>query len=372
MEAAGKNGRRANCGALIIMRDALLFMALMMCFTLLYRISPALFFGPAHVRASGNVLEAAVSAAAAAQPSVLLPTADAATDTAIGSGTAAVSKAALVDEASAAAMAEALQSTAVPQTAPAINEPTGPVGDFSAAFPTTDTGVNALHSYQSDSLRISINKIAENGVTYFVADVWIKNIECFKTALAKGEYGRNIHEMPAKIAADNGVRFAVSGDYYGARDKGIVVRNGQLYRDVMNDDVCVLRTDGTLCAYSASEFSSLQSLDKTVWQAWAFGPTLVRDGAACDISSSKIKVKNPRCAIGFYEPGHYCFLVVDGRQDGYSSGMSLTELTDAFVSMGCKTAYNLDGGATAMMVFDGQVVNHPTNGGRASSDIICF
>ena len=81
---------------------------------------------------------------------------------------------------------------------------------------------------------------------------------------------------------------------------------------------------------------------------------------------------NPRAAIGYFAPGHYCFVVVDGRQKGYSEGMSLDELASTLASLGCQTAYNLDGGATAMMVFQGKLVNQPTNGGRTSSDIICF
>lgn len=178
--------------------------------------------------------------------------------------------------------------------------------------------------------------------------------------------------MPLKIADEQKAVFAVSGDYYGAREDGIVVRNGQLYRDVMSDDICVLRRDGTMCVYPRGAFSALDDVNDSIWQAWAFGPALVQNGAVCDTSSSKIKVKNPRCAIGYYAPGHYCFIVVDGRQSGYSEGMTLTALANTFASLGCETAYNLDGGATAMMVFEGVLVNHPTNGGRASSDIICF
>ena len=124
--------------------------------------------------------------------------------------------------------------------------------------------------------------------------------------------------------------------------------------------------------YRKGSVSALDILNSTVWQAWAFGPALVSDGAVCDTSSSKIKVKNPRCAIGYYEPGHYCFIVVDGRQSGYSEGMTLDELANTFAALGCRTAYNLDGGATAMMVFDGKVISQPTKGGRTSSDIICF
>jgi uncharacterized protein YigE (DUF2233 family) len=244
-------------------------------------------------------------------------------------------------------------------------------GDFSSVFPSADTGNGALLSYQSDTLRVAITKTQANEVTYFVADVWVKNIEAFHTAFAGGKYGGG-HDLPLNIAKDNNAVFAVSGDYYGAREEGAVVRNGVLYRDVMSSDVCVLKTDGTLQVYHKGSFSALDTLNDTVWQAWAFGPALVENGAASDTSSSKVKVKNPRSAIGYYEPGHYCFIVADGRQKDYSVGMTLDELANVFASLGCKTAYNLDGGATAMMIFKGAVVNQPTNGGRSSSDIICF
>ena len=245
-------------------------------------------------------------------------------------------------------------------------------GDFSASFPTGDTGADALYSYQGDTVRIAITRVSENSVTYFVADVWVKNIDAFHTALAKGTYGRGFHEMPLKIANDNHAVFAISGDYYGAREQGVVVRDGVLYRDAMGEDVCILKTDGTFNVYGKGSFSALAMLDHTVWQAWAFGPALVENGAVCDTSGSKIKVKNPRSAIGYYEPGHYCFIVADGRQSGYSEGMTLDELARAFASLGCMSAYNLDGGATAMMVFQGAVVSQPANGGRSSSDIIYF
>lgn len=245
-------------------------------------------------------------------------------------------------------------------------------GDFSATFPAEDTGVGALLSYQSDTLRIAINQVEESGTTYFVADVWVKNIQSFQTALAKDSYGRGLRELPLDMAKHNDAIFAVSGDYYGARETGVVVRNGVLYRDVMSDDVCILKNDGTLKIYSKDAFSAFHDLDETVWQAWAFGPALVENGKVSDTSGSNISVKNPRCAIGYYAPGHYCIIVVDGRQSGYSDGMTLDELAKTFAALGCETAYNLDGGTSAMMIFQGKLVSHPVDGGRSSSDIVYF
>lgn len=267
-----------------------------------------------------------------------------------------------------------LTDAAVQQADP-VQEPTPKpttVGDFSAAFPSYDTGKDALYSYQDDEMRIAINQVQENDITYFIADVWVKNIQTFRTAFANGQYGTGIHQEPWKIAVANDAILAVTGDYYGARSKGVVIRNGDLYRDSTNGDVCVLYADGVMETYLENDFSVMDAIDNKAWQAWSFGPQLLDNGQAIAEFSDAISGKNPRSAIGYYEPGHYCFIVVDGRQPGYSQGMTLAELSQVFAELGCKSAYNLDGGATAQMIYLGNVINKPYNGGRQSSDIICF
>lgn len=342
-------------GPLIIVRDVLIFLMCVLIITLVYVVAPRIF---STSNSTNTVDSSGAQVLAQSSADSLTPQ----TETPQESDAMA---------ANVSAAAETPPPTPDPTPSPTPDTPARH-GDFSATFPSTDTGAGALYSYQSDTAKIAIQKVQSNGTTYYVADVWVKNIDAFHTALAKDSYGRGFHEMPLKIANDHQAVFAVSGDYYGAREQGVVVREGVLYRDVMGDDVCILRRDGTMNIYQKSEFNALEMLNDSVWQAWAFGPALVENGVACDTSNSKIKVKNPRGAIGYYEPGHYCFIVVDGRQSGYSDGMTLDELANTFVSLGCTTAYNLDGGATAMMVFQGKVISQPTNGGRSSSDIIYF
>lgn len=257
---------------------------------------------------------------------------------------------------------------------PAASPTATPVpGDFSASFPAADTSTNALYSYQTDSVKIAITRVQENGVTYFVADVYVKNIEALRTAFAKGKYGKNIYDFPLTTANDNKAVFAVTGDYYSARSKGIVVRNGTLYRDVANTDVCVLYTDGEMKTYDSANFNLADAVARGIWQAWSFGPPLLdENGGKLSEFNSSLTDRHPRSAIGYYAPGHYCFVVVDGRQKDYSVGMTLTELSALFESLGCKQAYNFDGGATAVMIFQGNVINQPYKGGRESGDIIYF
>ncbi len=266
---------------------------------------------------------------------------------------------ALVEPVPTQAVAEAPVVTAAP-------------GDFSASFPTEDTGVGALYSYQGDALKIAIRMVQANDVTYYVADVYVKNISAFKTAFAKQQFGSGIHQEPLQMASANNAILALTGDYCNARNQGVVIRNGDLYRDSVNSDVCVLYADGVMETYREADFRVQDAIDRGAWQAWSFGPALMENGQAITVFDSSIQRKNPRNAIGYYAPGHYCFLTVDGRQDGYSIGMTLKELSAVFADLGCQSAFNLDGGATAEMIFQGQLVNKPYHGGRQSGDIIYF
>ena len=88
----------------------------------------------------------------------------------------------------------------------------------------------------------------------------------------------------------------------------------------------------------------------------------------------RAKASNPRTAIGIIDDLHYVFVVSDGRTNE-SEGLSLYELAGFFQQIGVKTAYNLDGGGSSTMVFNGEVINNPTTSGssikeRSISDII--
>ena len=81
----------------------------------------------------------------------------------------------------------------------------------------------------------------------------------------------------------------------------------------------------------------------------------------------KAKASNPRTAIGIIDALHYLFVVSDGRTSE-SAGLSLYELAAFMQSLGAETAYNLDGGGSATMYFNGEVINNPTTNGRSISE----
>lgn len=119
--------------------------------------------------------------------------------------------------------------------------------------------------------------------------------------------------------------------------------------------------------------------DSGTWQTFEFGPALIENGQklsfsrAFDLISTKSSRRESRTAIGQIDTLHYAVVVADGRQDGYSIGMTLPELQDVFLSLDAKTAINLDGGGSTEMWFNGQIINQPSGGTeRKITDIICF
>ena len=217
-----------------------------------------------------------------------------------------------------------------------------------------------------------------NGSDVYVADILLSSAEYLKTAFAKNSYGRNFTENTSEIADANNAILAINGDYYGARERGYVIRNGVVYRDSVSDsDVLCIYVDGTMEIVDPSEVTTQDLVNKGVWQAFSFGPALVKDSAVAVTADEEVGMSmtdNPRTAIGVIEPLHYVFVVSDGRTNT-SEGLSLYVLAGFMYSLGATTAYNLDGGGSSTMVFRGEVINRPTSSGmmireRGVSDIV--
>jgi len=253
-------------------------------------------------------------------------------------------------------------------------EPGHAPGDFSALFdrvvsPVEETLVEK-NEYLSEDVSIRITTSEAGGVVFHVADIYIRNIENLQTAFANDIYGRGQREYAWDISMDKGAILSVNGDYYGARDDGVVIRNGVLYRDTLYQDVCVLYRDGTMETYSAEDFDCNAAMERGAWQAWSFGPMLLDENSAAMTKFNSVVVnRNPRCGIGYFEPGHYCFVIVEGRNER-SRGASLAEFSLIFEQLGCVSAYNMDGGNTAVMTYGKRLVSEPSQGGRPVTDII--
>jgi len=235
------------------------------------------------------------------------------------------------------------------------------------------------NSYEDENIKITIETIRKHNTTIYVADIRVSDPSYLKTAFADNVYGRNITAKTSDIAEENNAIFAINGDFYGFRDAGYVLRNGVAYRDTArsrDNDALVIDADGNFSVVSEGEISLDKLSDMGAWQVFSFGPALVVDGELTVDSSSEVTrsmASNPRTAIGQISPLHYIAIVSDGRTRE-SAGLSLLELAQEFLERGCTIAYNLDGGGSSTMYFNGEVINKPTSGKRISeravSDIV--
>jgi len=259
--------------------------------------------------------------------------------------------------------------TAVPTPEPTI-DPNDWGAKFAGRF--TDGEIEKTDTtYRSRDVSITIEKQNNEDTVWFVADIYLRNVESYRTALARDVFGKGYHEWPSKMAQEKNAILAISGDYCGARNKGVVVRNGVVYRKTTFKDVCLLYYDGVMETMHAKQFNANAAIERGVYQAFSFGPALLdENGKAMEEYDTEIDQTNPRCAIGYYEPGHYCFVVVDGRQSGYSRGMTIQQLAQTFEALGCKAAYNLDGGQSSVLWYNGADISTPYKNGRRVMDAV--
>lgn len=223
-------------------------------------------------------------------------------------------------------------------------------------------------SYSDANIKINIETLRENDTTFYVADIQVSDPILLKTALANDTFGRNIKASTSDIADQVNAIFAINGDYYGSRDAGWVLRNGVWYRQTSRvGEALVIDSNGNFSIVDEDTVSASSIRD--AWQIFSFGPALINNGEIAVGVNEEINGKasnsNPRTAIGQVGEGHYIVIVSDGRTDS-SAGFSLYQLAQQFQERACTVAYNLDGGGSSTMIFNGEVVNMPV-GGRGSS-----
>ena len=239
--------------------------------------------------------------------------------------------------------------------------------------------VSGDKSYEDDNITITLKEYRENDTTIYVADVVVSDIAYLKTAFANGKYGKNITAKTSATAQDVNAILAINGDYYGVQESGYVLRNGVIYRQTAakNRQDLVIYKDGSFEIINETDISATELLENGAYNILSFGPGLVENGEISvneNTEVAKAMADNPRTAIGIINDLHYVFVVSDGRTNE-SEGLSLYELANFMKNLGVKTGYNLDGGGSSSMYFNGNLINKPTTNGnkiseRGVSDIV--
>ncbi|MGX5859187.1 phosphodiester glycosidase family protein [Streptococcus sanguinis] len=250
-----------------------------------------------------------------------------------------------------------------------------------AASKAAETATVTDTSYSDDNISVMLTEKTVSNTQVYIADVTVSSSEYLKTAFAQNTYGNNVTAKTSETAANNNAILAVNGDYYGANTTGYVIRNGVVYRDTVREDSSngdlAIYKDGSFKIIYEDQVSADQLVKDGVVNLLAFGPSLVENGEIAVDTNSEVgqsMSSNPRTAIGIIDENHYIIIVSDGRTSE-SEGLSLYQMAEIMKSYGVKTAYNLDGGGSSTLYFNGQVINKPTTNGntiseRSVSDIV--
>lgn len=274
------------------------------------------------------------------------------------------------------------QTAYVPNDTPAESSPdtlSGTSSEEEVTEPEASAPIITENSYTDENISITITEVREYMTDIHIAEIKLSSSEYLKTAFAQGIFGKNVTERTSVTAEANGAIFAVNGDYYGIQEKGYVLKNGALYRSTADEgrEDLVIYNDGSFEIIKESEVSATDLLLNGARQILSFGPALLVDGEIAVTRSEEVKhalVSNPRTAIGIIDELHYIVIVSDGRTED-CKGLRLYELAKFMQSLGVTTAYNLDGGGSSTMYFNGKIINETINqynqkDERSVSDIV--
>lgn len=238
--------------------------------------------------------------------------------------------------------------------------------------PTANTGPEPDYLYDTEDIRIEITKHTIPNTVYFAVEIWLTDITQLRSAFSSDRFDGPT-ESVEDIAERNDAILAINGDFATFNNGGIIIRNGELYRSNKSTrHLLLIDANGDFIPYTDPPNNSKEAaasfIEQDIWHTLVFGPVLVENGEAVPLPekffiSTGFTVE-PRTAVAQLGPLHYLILVVDGRRSDYSQGVSLPRLQELFLEHGALTAFNLDGGGSTTLYFDGEVINKPANGGQ--------
>lgn len=234
-------------------------------------------------------------------------------------------------------------------------------------------------------LKINIKKFTEGTkLVYFVCDIQVASPDALSTAFYNDKKVSATGLMET-IAQQNGAVLAINCDFCGDHTSGVIIRNGVKYRTAKTNklDMLIVDQNGDFSLhYDRSkdnpETFAQELLNQNIRQTIEFGPALVENGQALPLDSKTHVISTrstqlePRTGIGQIGKLHYVIILVEGRRDGYSDGISLPDFQQLFLKYGVQTAINLDGGGSAKLYFYDQVINRPSSPTREVSDALIF
>ena len=252
--------------------------------------------------------------------------------------------------------------------------------DFTGGYKPDPNGYTEF-SYEDASLSVQMEVRDIDGVRYDIAWIKVASPTQLRTAIA-GEPNQVVAEKPGRMAREVNAVVAINGDFYTQRQDGLIYRQGQAFRYILNPekDVLVIDELGDLHVFlngenQTSELLAFLQSGRTIINAFTFGPAIVKDGKALPMPATyqtrfDSALRAPRTVIAQTGPLEYVFVEAEGRVK-HSKGVTTDQMGDFMVTLGVETAYCLDGGNSSIMLFNGRYFDaNYAESERDQSDII--
>jgi hypothetical protein len=221
---------------------------------------------------------------------------------------------------------------------------------------------NGIYEYRNDVLAIEIHRTEQNNppLAYYICHIYMREIDSYRSGFGSVRINGRDTEDACVMAREHKAVLGMTGDnlLHSDYNRGMMMRDGRIFRSQTQVSLMALTEDLSMRIYNKNDEAMLNEIEEGTQDTFAFGPPLVLEGQLCpDVDLDRVGRINPRAGLGLVEPGHYVAIVVDGRLPHYSHGLLLSEFAKLFLDEGCVMAYNLDGGASATLVFMGEYIN---------------
>lgn len=221
---------------------------------------------------------------------------------------------------------------------------------------------NGIYEYRNDTLAIEIRRTEQTSpmLAYYIAHIYMREIDSYRSGFGSERLNGRDTEDACVMARRYRAVLGMTGDnlLHSDYNRGMMLRDGRIFRSQTQVSLMALTEDLSMRIYNKKDAAMLNEIEAGTQDTFAFGPPLILDGVLCDdVDQDRVGRINPRAGLGLVEPGHYVAIVADGRLPHYSHGMMLSDFAKLFQQEGCVIAYNLDGGASATLVFMGEYIN---------------
>lgn len=249
---------------------------------------------------------------------------------------------------------------------------------------TTETEIlegSQIQYYLDDTIFVITWKQVVEGSVYTFSEVKLAHASQFRRFLADGKYGSFAAYTTQEMATSVNAVSASSGDYYGYRGTGVCVYQGAVHRsDARHLDTCFVDENGDLLFSYREELADEEAIQKFVEDnnvrfSISFGPVMIDNGEYAVPSYyhvGEIHEGYSRAALCQMGPLHYT-VVASNYEHPYYAVHTMSQFANNLLNLGITKAYALDGGQTATIVMDDEVINSVSYGAqRKISDIIYF